>query len=178
MKVDKADAALFFQLWFPLLDYVNRKYHIRPEIKKIDQQQGINLQDGKAIANYLWANIRIIDEYLAVADLPDEHVQIISEWKRCRRDEYVLERHLKKGSVFISTKDETVYMVQGLFSTWEEMLGEAPMLVDTALLPFKGGIVSDGLVSAFNVCLGKGVREAYKEIYMTAKGNNAIHFSL
>lgn len=50
----------------------------------------------------------------------DNH--IIQSWKRCIRGEFIIERHLKKGSVFISTDDESVYMVNGIIDSWEEML--------------------------------------------------------
>ena len=54
MRLEQSDAALFYQLWFPLLDYVNRKYHVRPETKTIDQEQGVDARDAKAIADNLW----------------------------------------------------------------------------------------------------------------------------
>ena len=28
MRLEQSDAKLFYQLWFPLLDFVNRKYHV------------------------------------------------------------------------------------------------------------------------------------------------------
>lgn len=31
MRLEQNDAELFYQLWIPLLDFVNRKYHVCPE---------------------------------------------------------------------------------------------------------------------------------------------------
>lgn len=59
-----------------------------------------------------------------------------------------MERHLKKGPVFISEEEQKVYMVKGLFSTWEEMLGKGPVLLDAVLLPFRDSIITDGLLPA------------------------------
>lgn len=56
MRLEQADAELFYQLWFPLLDFVNRKYHVCPGTKSIDQRQGVDVRDAKAIADYLWSH--------------------------------------------------------------------------------------------------------------------------
>lgn len=178
MRLERSDAKLFYQLWFPLLDFVNRKYHICPKAKTIDQKHGVDACDAKAIADYLWSNTDVIKEYLASTALPDEYAQIVAGWAQCKRGRYILERHLKKGSVFISAEDGTVYMVKGLFSTWAEMLGEAPVLLDAVLIPFQGSIISDGLVVPYQIYFGKGAKADFKDAYMNAKRNNAIRFSI
>lgn len=177
MRLERSDAELFYQLWFPLLDFVNRKYHICPETETIDQSQGVDVYDAKAIADYLWSNTDVIKEYLASAELPVEYAQIVAGWAQCKQGRYILERHLKKGSVFISAEDGAVYMVNGLFSTWAEMLGEAPVLLDAALIPFRGSIISDGLVVPYRIYFGKGAKEDFKDAYMNAKRNHTILFS-
>lgn len=97
MRLEESDAKLFYQLWFPLLDFVNRKYHVCPETETIDQRQGVDARDAKAIADYLWSHTDVIEEYLAVAELPNEYAQIVAGWKQCKPGRYILERHLKKG---------------------------------------------------------------------------------
>ena len=77
----------------------------------------------------------------------------------------------------ISVEDETVYMVKGLFSTWSEMLGNSPVLLDAVLLPFLDSIISDGLVVPYHIYFGKGAREGFKEDYMNAKRAHTIRFS-
>ena len=177
MRLEQSDAEVFFRLWFPLLDFVNSKYHVCPETEKIDQTTGVDACDAKAIADYLWSHPGVIEEYLEVSKLPDEYAQVVAGWKRCKPGRYILERHLKKGSAFISAEDGTVYMVKGLFSTWAEMLGEAPVLLDAVLIPFRGSIISDGLVVPYRICFGKGATEDFKAVYMNAKRNHTIHFS-
>lgn len=178
MRLERSDAELFYQLWFPLLDFVNRKYHICPDTGRIDKKHGVNACDAKAIADYLWSHTEVIEDYLAAAELPDEYAQIVAGWKHCKQGRYILERHLKNGSVFISAEDGTVYMVKGLFSTWAEMLGESPVLLDAVLIPFRGSIISDGLVMPYRISFGKGAREDLKDAYMNAKRKHAIRFSL
>ena len=99
-------------------------------------------------------------------------------WKRRKAGRYILERHLKKDSVFISAEDGAVYMVKGLFSTWAEMLGECPVLLDAVLIPFRDSIISDGLVAPYNINFGKGATEDFKEAYMNAKRNHTIRFTI
>ena len=149
-----------------------------PETETIDQRQGVDACDAKKIADYLWSHTEVIDEYLAVAELPNEYAQIVAGWKQCKPGRYILERHLKKGSVFISVEDEAVYMAKGLFSTWSEMLGNSPVLLDAVLLPFLDSIISDGLVVPYRIYFGKGAAEGFKEVYMTAKRNHTIRFSI
>ena len=99
-------------------------------------------------------------------------------WSQSKPGKYIMERHLKKGTVFISEDDQTVYMVEGLFSTWEEMMGKGPVLLDAVLIPFKDMIISDGLVRAYPFHFGRGYSEAFKDIYRKAKEDNTIRFSL
>ena len=35
MTLDKNDAELFYELWLPLLDYVNKKYGVNTNLKNI-----------------------------------------------------------------------------------------------------------------------------------------------
>ena len=89
---------------------------------------------------------------------------------------------MKKGSVFISTDNRRVYLVNGLFSTWEEMIQyrkrKPPVLLTVTLLPWKDVIISDGLVSITNINFGKTYFSDFKEIYLNAKRNENIIKSL
>ena len=89
---------------------------------------------------------------------------------------YIFERHLKKGSIFISTKGERVYLFNGIIDSWEDMLSgvPTPIIVDAVLLPFKDCIITDGLVSVIPVRFGGNYTRSFKEIYMTAKRNSSI----
>jgi hypothetical protein len=175
MKLSPNDAKLFYQLWLPLLNYVNRNYHIL--VNEIDFTKGkIDLQDAAEVSHFLWERTWIIDDYLNEPNLPEEHKEILRGWKRRIRGKFIIERHLKKGSVFISTDDNSVYLVNGIVSSWEEMLQYAPMptLLDATLLPFKNVIISDGLVSVVPIMFGPNSRADFKEIYMDAKKSRKI----
>ena len=179
MKLNHEDAKLFYQLWLPLLNYVNNNYHIL--VDEIDFTSGkIDPQDAAEVAHFLWERTGIIDDYLEQTDLSEEHTEILKSWKRCVSGKFIIERHLKKGSVFISTDDNSVYMVSGIIDSWEEMLRNAPIptLLDATLLPFKNVIISDGLVSVVPIMFGSNSRADFKEIYMDAKKNGKIKTSI
>ena len=178
MTLEKQDAELFYELLFPLLDFVNQKYRVCPGMGTIDRSRGVDAADAKKIADYLWSHTQVLQEYLAQAKLPEEQAQIVAGWAQCKPGKYIMERHLKKGTVFISEEDQQVYLVQGLFSTWEEILGKGPVLLDAVLIPFKDMIISDGLVTAYPFCFGRGYSEAFKDIYRKAKEDKTIRFSL
>lgn len=170
------DAELFDQLFYSLLNFVNKVYRICPELEVVDQDTDV--WAAKAIADYLWSHTRIIDAYLSETELPDEHVQIVAGWKQCKPGSYIVARHLKKGSVFISQEDYKVYMVESAYSTWEETVGKTPVLVVAVLLPFRDSIISDGIVVPYPDYLERGNGERFKRIYMKAKENNTLLFSL
>lgn len=74
--------------------------------------------------------------------------------KRVRGD-FILERNLKSGSIFISAKTEEVYLVSGIISSWEEIFyyRSPPIMLSAVLILFRDVIIFDGLVSAYNVRL-------------------------
>ncbi len=182
MTLNKEDAELFYELWFPILDFVNEKLNVNPDIGKIHVAQNLNIVEVKEIANALWDNVRLIDEYLEkhCSGFSKDRLEIIEGWKRRVCDDFILERNLKSGSIFISAHTEEVYLVSGIISSWEEIFyyRSPPIMLSATLIPFRGVIISDGLVSAYNVVFGKNYSSEWKDIYMTAKKSGAIHKAL
>ena len=91
-----------------------------------------------------------------------------------------MERHLKKGTIFISLENEEVYQVSGIISSWEEMFFGAPMplIIEATFMPFRDVIISDGLVMPYNILIGGGMKRMFKDSYMAAKKSGQIHRSL
>ena len=183
MKVlDKQDAARFFVCFFPLLDYVNQTYDIYPEIERVGPTSGLALPQFHVLAQALWDDVQLIDDYLA--DCPPsadaETRALIAGWKHAVRGRFILERHLKDGSILIEMDSQSVYLVKGLTNTWEDLMPgwPLPIALEATLLPFRDVIITDGLVQPFDVNFGKGYKEGFKEIYMAAKNNSSIVRSL
>ena len=145
MTLKPEDAALFYELFMPLLNYVNHHYHVTEDIdftgKSVDAAKAME------VARLLWKRPSIIDDYINENIFSLEQMDILSNWKHCIPGRFIIERYLKKGSVFISTNDESVYLVNGIIDSWEDMLSgvPTPIIVDAVLLPFKDCIITDAL---------------------------------
>ena len=73
---------------------------------------------------------------------------------------------------------DSVFLVCGLNSSIEEMFPSdyfpLPIIVKATLLPFKGRIITDGLVQRYNIFSGGGVKKMLRETYSEAKRNGRI----
>ncbi len=175
MKLKPEGAALFYELFFPLLDYVNESFHVTVEDVQFTDKR-VDPSDAAKVTRFLWERTPIINDYVTETKLPAGHKRILLGWKSCIPGTFIIERHLKKGTVFISTNNNSVYLVNGIIDSWEEMLPDhpTPLIVKATLLPFKNVIISDGLVSAFPINFGRNSAAEFKETYMTAKQNHSV----
>lgn len=175
IKLKPEDAALFYELFLPLLDYVNESFHVTVEDVQFTGKR-IDPRDAAEVARFLWERTSIIDDYVTETKLPAENKEILLGWKRSIPGNFIIERHLKKGSVFISTNNNSVYLVNEIIDSWEEMLPDnpTPLIVKATLLPFKNIISSDGLVSIFPIRFDRNSADEFKENYITAKQNHSI----
>ena len=180
MVLSKEDAELFYKLFFSLLNYINNKFKINNEIQKLYYGKSVDPRAVKEIADRLWENTELIDEYLTEEKLPEEHKNIILGWKKRISGKFIVERHLKKGTIFIQAENREVYLVSGIISSWDEMLCGIPLpvIITAVLIPFRNVIISDGLVSVSNIFFGKNLRSEFKDIYLSAKKTGNIHSSL
>lgn len=181
MTLSQEDGQLYYKLWLPLLDYVNKKYRINRKLKSIATAKELDPAEVKKVANKLWSDVAIIDDYLKENnDLPEDHRKIIQSWKRRVQGRFMMERHLKKGTIFISMEDGEVYQVSGIISSWEEMFFGAPMplIIEATFMPFRDVIISDGLVMPYNILIGGGMKRMFKDSYLAAKKSGQIHRSL
>ena len=178
MRLSDEDAKLFYRLWLPLLDYVNEKRGINSNLRDISLSEHLNPIEVKEIADVLWEDVSLIDEYLSGRqDIVGDDREIISGWKRCVRGQFILERILKNGAILISLENDSVYQVSGIISSWKEMFGYAhlPLMIQAALIPFRDIIISDGLIQTYNVMIGRNLAGTYKDTYMYAKKSGWIH---
>lgn len=174
------DAGDFFRLFFPLLAYVNQAYEISDGLDEQIGTEHLDLKELKKVVNKLWADPSIIDNYMEHVreqiGLDKEDQKLLEGWKHPLTGKFVLERHLSRGSIFIDLETEKVYLVKGLTNTWRELLQDAPLplLMKATLIPFRGNIISDGLIVPNRVSFGLGYREGFRQIYMKAKQDGAI----
>ncbi len=108
----------------------------------------------------------------------DDELAIVRSWTRFVRGRFIIERHLKKHSIWIL--DDAVYGVHGISDPLEEMVPKyaIPLMVEAVLLPFHGRIIFDGVFRPHRISFGGGIKRSLKEIYMRAKQNDQIIESL
>ena len=178
MTLSEQDGQLYYRLWLPLLDYVNQKCKINRKLKNMAEAKSLEPHEVKEIANVLWDDVSLIDQYLKEhgEKIPNEHKEIIASWKKRVQGRFFMERHLKKGSIFIA-EDEKVYQVQGIISSWEEMFWGAPMplMIEATFMPFRDVIISDGIIMPYNIYIGGNMKRQLKDIYMNAKKSGYVN---
>ncbi len=179
MILSAEDGKLFYELWMPLLQYANKRTKMFPDIK-FKKDTAIDVRFGRDMAEWIWNHTEVIDDYLKEhPGMKEDHKNILSGWKRCIRGHWFVERHLKSGSVFLG-KTPYVFLVQGIVSSFEEMIGMygTPVMIEAALIPFRDKIITDGIVSAIPIRIGSNMKASMKDEYMAAKKNGNIITSL
>ncbi len=180
MKLSPEDVALFFKLMWPLQLYVNRQRNILPGVDTIEAYVKRSQDDKFQVRNNLYEHIDLLDGFVAQnpAHLSADELAIVQSWKRFVAGDFYIERFLKSGAILITASDPPrVYTVLGLTQSLEEILAYAyrpPIMVKAVLLPFKGRIIHDGLLHAYSIFFGSGIRGDLREIYMTAKQKGNI----
>ena len=181
MRLSDNDGKRFYDLWLPLLDYVNEKRGVNSNLRDIRMSDYLDPNEVKEVSEVLWSDAGIIDEYLETSgDIDDKDRELVQSWKRCISGRFILERILKKGAILISCEDKRVYQVSGIISTWDEMFGYArlPLMIQATLIPFGEVIISDGLIQTYNVLIGRNMANVLKEAYMAAKKSGLIYHQL
>jgi hypothetical protein len=177
MKLSAADLNLFMKLLLELQWYAQQQSQILPKVTSFRAYIDTSMQDKVEVRNYLFSHTELIDQFIKAnpAKLNKAELAIVATWKNSIHGAFIIERFLKKYSVFIDSKDR-VYAVLGLKDDLSERIDKRslPVRVQTALMPFKGQIVYDGLLGFYNLSFGSGLRSHFKALYLTAKDNNAI----
>ena len=180
MLLSKADGELFFEIWFQLLGFAKREF----KMKLTEAQLTVNTPEYQralsGIADKVWDHPDLLDKFLFRTKLTAEKREILLGWKRFVKDTFFVRSHLKSGTILISLTDQKVYSVHGITSTWEEMIPSAtlPMLIETTLIPFKGIIVSDGLIKQYDQSVGISFENKFEPLYIQAKESNSIITSI
>ncbi len=179
VRLSDRDADLFYDLFMPLLQLANEQSGLFPSVRFARHRK---TDPGKAheVAQWLWARPGLIDTYLAAhPEITGEGRDILAGWKKCVGGFWFIERHLKAGSVFLGSSGSAL-LVTGINSTVEEMVGMhgTPIAVQTAVLPFRDRIITDGLIAYMPISVGPGIRDSLKEQYMAAKEAGRVFTTL
>ena len=179
MIVDEKDADLFFELMWDLQFYVKEQLEMMPSIKTREAYADADGMERMEVRNAVWDNPQLIADYVSANpnNLDSESLAVVAEWQNFLIGQFYIERILKKHAVFI--QEDAVYGVVGLYDELEERLPKQmlPTYVQAVLLPFKGVIVYDGLLSSYPVFFGGGIKESLKQVYNKSKRKGEIVIS-
>jgi len=177
------EVELFFRLHRALMFYVNERLKVIPDkIATPDGFAALSPELRLKVREALNSHVDLIGSFVAEnpAHLADDELDIVRSWRHLVTGRFYVFRELKKYTVFLtSTSPAVAYGVVALSQPFEELIGPyLPVLTQTVLLPFKGMIVYDGLMSSYNISFGGGVRRSLNESFKEAKARYGIVTSL
>jgi hypothetical protein len=180
MNLPAKEVERYYSIWLPLLSFVNRRLGAVPAMLSAGPAGPWAPEDAAKVRDALWEHDALLDAFLAEnpAGLSPAGLALASSWRYRVGGAFYVLRHLKKHTLFLGESPSAVYGVLGLASPLEELLPFVPVYVRTALLPYEGQIVCDGLLTRYNITFGRGIRDRFEQTYRDAKERDAILTSL
>ncbi len=144
-KISKSDADKFYKLYFALLEFVNNNYKINSKIKKIYQQEGLDVDNLIPIDDYLWENKeKIIDEFVNSNpyNFNKEELNIIENFKNSKTGMFIVVGYDKEYTMLLADNG-ILYMIKGINDNIDNILNPLtlPNVIMTTLLMFNGNII-------------------------------------
>ncbi|MHB1709709.1 MAG: hypothetical protein ACYCT2_09585 [Thermoplasmataceae archaeon] len=177
-----SDISEFFRIYQNLLLFTATK------MKFINTMDGNHFTDFPGekqfeIHKFLYANIKILQEFIEKnpSNLNSNDMETVREWRNFVSGDFYLIKYEGRRGLFMKTSEhETiVYSASPLYDSFQDILvNKPPLMVNTVLLPFKGMIIYDGMISPFNIYFGPGARKGIRQEFDTALLNNGIVTSL
>jgi hypothetical protein len=164
-------------------------FFVNQRLKVIDEKvatpeaySGLSPETRLKVHRTLLDHKDLIDAFAAENpfDFDEADLEIVRSWKHLVSGKFYAYRQLQNYMVFLSwTEPVVAYGVLALFDPFETVIGpHLPRMIGTTLLPFKGRIVYDGLVSSYNIFFGAGVKRRLNESYKEDKERSGIVTSL
>jgi hypothetical protein len=183
MQLPPEDVAQFFRINKALMCVVNQRLKVTDDPPATPEvyahlPPAARLKVHEALPGHL----ELIHDFVAENPfhLDEADLEIVRSWKHLVFGTFYAFRRLQKYMVFLSSTEPAVaYGVLALSDRFEVLLGpHLPQMLRTTLLPFKGRIIYDGLISAYNVIIGPGIRRSLNENFKEAKERFGIITSL
>jgi len=156
-QLSQSECKLFYETWYKLLDYTNRKLKVvayKFSLKHPDIHNEVLLLK---IRERLWKQPELIGEFIAegisAGTLSDEETDLLQAWEHYHiQGKYFLVKYLPEAAVLMSMdrdKEVRLYAVKGVTNSIAGALRrKLPMMLETVLLPFKDRIVYDSFMTS------------------------------
>jgi hypothetical protein len=183
MHLSAPDVELFYKLHGALLVFVNQRLNVTADVARPPSGLApLSPQASLEIRNALAKRLDLIPEFVREnpAQLSSAELDIVAAWQHLVAGKFWIFRELQKHMVFLSSgKPNIAYGVVALSQSFASLLRQPlPVLTETALLPFKGVIVYDGLMAGHNITFGGGIKRMLNEEFKDAKARHGIVTSL
>lgn len=163
------DAKLFYKIYFALLEFTNNKYKINPKLK-IYEQLNLDPYDLTDIIEKLWNNKEILVKEFCLKNpykFNNEELSITSEFSKGIRGMYIIAKFEKEYTAFLT--EDRAYMVKGINDNIDNVISfeDLPAPVVTSIIPFKGVLIYDGILSQLNILFGNNFEKTVERDYST-----------
>lgn len=140
MILPPADAKDFFRLIQALDVFFESRLHLL---------KGTSLEEIRRLRMAGFADPGLLKAYVSENpdNLPQADLHTVLAWQHAVEGRFMVHQERKDGCLFSHAKDETLYLVLGLTQPISELVPFVPVYVETWLLPFRGHIVTDGIIA-------------------------------
>ena len=159
MIIPPSDASDFFRIIKRLDAFFTKRLHMLREntLEEINRQRIAGFASPEHLQSYVKAN----PDKLSAADLAT-----VASWQEnCIAGRFLIHKERKDGCLFARTdsKDEepSIYLVKGLTQPISELVPFLPCFAAARLLPFRGHIITDGLLAPMMVHMGRNMRTSF-----------------
>jgi hypothetical protein len=184
MNLSPEDGRLFYKLYSALMFFANERLHVLDEsVADAGAYEALLPQSRMKVRDALYEHKELIDEFVErnAANLSRDELEMVASWKQAVVGKFYIYRYLKKYTAFLSSGSDPnkAYGVLGLADPIEEVIGPyVPVLANGVLLPFKGQMIYDGLLSTYSISFGGGMKRMLNAEYNRAKEAFGIITSL
>jgi len=169
-QLSSEESKLFYETWFGLMSFVNeRKSVMKAKIEPVYPNPVTDMMIHK-VREVLWKKPELIDEYISEAELPQEKIDILKQWRANHKKGmfFILEYQPEYAVVIAPNEqgEDRLYGIKGISNSVANTLQrKLPSQIETVLLPFKGKIIYDSFMGAMPIGFAEGAKAAFREMY-------------
>lgn len=176
------ECKLFFDLYYPLLLFINQQSHIIADIFTVDGLRKKSSEQLKSLRTILYQQANLFDRFISKNPyhFSTDELKIVERWKKWVVGRFFIFRETNYYTIFLSNiKPMKAYAVYALNKEFSKIFPDPlPVYIETALLPFKNKIITDGIFSRYRLEFGSGFIRNLHQSYLKAIDNEGIITSL
>lgn len=161
MTIPPTDARDFFRIIQGIDVFLTTKLHMLKDtsLEEINRQRSAGFASPELLHGYVKEN----PDKLGARDL-----ESVRSWAdHVVEGRFLIHKERKDGCLFAHTdsksKQPPVYLVKGLTQPISELVPFLPCFANTRLLPFRGHIVTDGIIAPLMLHIGSNMRGGFAE---------------